>query len=234
MKTTEKIWHDENSEPPKNYIWAKNGKLFKYINGQWKEISKNNSGCDCPGVMFVHGTTGLGGPGTFTPNTGEPSWNDARAHVENGGILYIAISNGPTVVEIAYSGFVSIFSNKALVFGDTYSPNNPSANVFMWTYVPEPDFTVSIDYDSPDAIQGNKRFWFTQLDQSTVGDADACQLLIHYTESDESCLLVKVDDGEFTYGNDGLVKRETVLEDYPTLTIPEGVEYIVIYRGEPS
>ena len=40
MKSTEKIWHDENSEPPKNYIWAKNGKFFKYINGQWKEISK--------------------------------------------------------------------------------------------------------------------------------------------------------------------------------------------------
>lgn len=40
MNTLKKIWHDENSEPPKNYLWAKEGKLFKNINGQWKEISK--------------------------------------------------------------------------------------------------------------------------------------------------------------------------------------------------
>ena len=49
MNLTKKIWHDENSEPPKNYLWAKRGKLFKYVNGQWKEISKNssnNSGVD--------------------------------------------------------------------------------------------------------------------------------------------------------------------------------------------
>lgn len=230
MKSTEKIWHDENSEPPKNYIWAKNG--------QWKEVSKNNSGCDCPGAMFVHGTTGPGespdSPAMFTPNTGEPSWNAARAHVENGGILYATIDDGPLVMEIAYSGFVNLFGTKALVFGDTYSPNSSSANTIMWQHVPEPDFAVSIDYDSPDAWLNNKRFWFTQLDQSTVEDADACQLLIHYTESDESCLLVKVGDGEFTCGNPNynLKKRETVLEDYPTLTIPEGVEYIIIHFDE--
>lgn len=40
MNLVKKIWHDENSEPPKNYLWAKEGKLFKYIEGQWKEISK--------------------------------------------------------------------------------------------------------------------------------------------------------------------------------------------------
>ena len=44
MNTLKKIWHDENSEPPKNYLWAKEGKLFKNINGQWKEISKKDSG----------------------------------------------------------------------------------------------------------------------------------------------------------------------------------------------
>lgn len=44
MNLTKKIWHDENSEPPKNYLWAKGGKLFKNIEGQWKEVSKKDSG----------------------------------------------------------------------------------------------------------------------------------------------------------------------------------------------
>ena len=43
MNLTKKIWHDENSEPPKNYLWAKGGKLFKNIEGQWKEVSKKGS-----------------------------------------------------------------------------------------------------------------------------------------------------------------------------------------------
>ena len=43
MELTKKIWHDENSEPPKNYLWAKGEKLFKYVEGQWKEVSKKDS-----------------------------------------------------------------------------------------------------------------------------------------------------------------------------------------------
>lgn len=43
MNLTKKIWYDENSEPPKNYLWAKGGKLFKNIEGQWKEVSKKES-----------------------------------------------------------------------------------------------------------------------------------------------------------------------------------------------
>lgn len=43
MNLTKKIWHDENSQPPKNYLWAKGGKLFKNIEGQWKEVSKKDS-----------------------------------------------------------------------------------------------------------------------------------------------------------------------------------------------
>lgn len=43
MSLTTKIWYDENSEPPKNYIWSKGGKLFKYVDGQWKEISRNDA-----------------------------------------------------------------------------------------------------------------------------------------------------------------------------------------------
>lgn len=44
MNLIKKIWHDENSEPPKNYLWAKEGKLFKYVEGQWKEIYKKEDG----------------------------------------------------------------------------------------------------------------------------------------------------------------------------------------------
>lgn len=43
MKLIKKIWFDENSQPPKNWLWAKGGKLFKNIDGQWKEISKKES-----------------------------------------------------------------------------------------------------------------------------------------------------------------------------------------------
>lgn len=43
MELTKKVWHDENSEPPKNYLWVKGGKLFKYIEGRWKEVSKKES-----------------------------------------------------------------------------------------------------------------------------------------------------------------------------------------------
>ena len=46
MELVKKVWHDKNSEPPKNYLWDKGGKLFKYTEGQWKEISKKDSGED--------------------------------------------------------------------------------------------------------------------------------------------------------------------------------------------
>ena len=43
MELRKKVWHDENSEPPKNYLWVKEGKLFKYVEGRWKEVSKKES-----------------------------------------------------------------------------------------------------------------------------------------------------------------------------------------------
>lgn len=230
MKSTEKIWHDENSEPPKNYIWAKNGKLFKYINGQWKEISKNNSGCDCPGAMFVHGTISeMNDEIVFTQNNGEPSPVAAKSHIEKGGTLYIVADTPRGNLEIPFSGFSD--NNEALAFYDPFHEEN-----IYWRYVPDIDFVVNVDYDSPDATQNNWKFWFTHLDQSTVGDANVCQLLIHYTGSDESYLLIKEDNGAFTCKNHrcALTKRETLLEEYPALTIPEDVEYIIGYLVELS
>lgn len=43
MNPTKKFWYDENSEPPKNYIWVKNDKQYKFSVSErrWKEISSS-------------------------------------------------------------------------------------------------------------------------------------------------------------------------------------------------
>lgn len=69
MNLTKKIWHDENSEPPKNYLWAKRGKLFKYVNGQWKEISKNSSNSSRVDISnFINVVNSLKNSGTIIYN----------------------------------------------------------------------------------------------------------------------------------------------------------------------
>lgn len=44
MNPTKKIWYDENSEPPKNYIWVKNNKQYKFSVSErrWKEITSDD------------------------------------------------------------------------------------------------------------------------------------------------------------------------------------------------
>lgn len=232
MKSTEKIWHDENSEPPKNYIWAKNGKLFKYINGQWKEISKNNSGCDCPGAMFVHGTVSEDSPYKFVPNSGEPSSSDAMKHIENGGILYIVFS--PTD-GIEFTASLTIIQT----VGDTtllgFMIN--ADHIAFWQYEPDPDFSVSVDFNNPDIGETNElKIWFTQLGESTIEDAEVCGLFIdNYSYS--HAILSKQADGLFvseTSMNWGLASREFVLSEDSSLAIPETVKYVVVYKTTPS
>jgi len=43
MNPTKKFWYDENSEPPKNYIWVKNDKQYEFSVSErrWKEISSS-------------------------------------------------------------------------------------------------------------------------------------------------------------------------------------------------
>ena len=43
MNPTKKFWYDENSEPPKNYIWMKNDKQYEFSVSErrWKEISSS-------------------------------------------------------------------------------------------------------------------------------------------------------------------------------------------------
>lgn len=36
MEIKETIWYDNNTEPPKNYIWCRNGSYYKYTDGMWK------------------------------------------------------------------------------------------------------------------------------------------------------------------------------------------------------
>ena len=46
MNPTKKFWYDENSEPPKNYIWVKNNKQYKFSVSErrWKEITSDGDG----------------------------------------------------------------------------------------------------------------------------------------------------------------------------------------------
>lgn len=37
-KLTRKIWFDENSQPPKDYIWYKQGAFYQWIDGKWKKV----------------------------------------------------------------------------------------------------------------------------------------------------------------------------------------------------
>ena len=93
MNLIKKIWHDENSEPPKNYLWDKGGKLFKYTEGQWKEVGKQNPSGDDHGdeekldptiddvVLFIHNKMELENEGSFPYTTWAeiPNVEDADA-----------------------------------------------------------------------------------------------------------------------------------------------------------
>lgn len=63
MDPTKKFWYDENSEPPKNYIWVKNDKQYEFSISarKWKEIgSSEESGSSSKEVTiddvvkFIH------------------------------------------------------------------------------------------------------------------------------------------------------------------------------------
>ena len=43
MDPIKKFWYDENSEPPKNYIWVKNDKQYEFnvSERKWKEINSS-------------------------------------------------------------------------------------------------------------------------------------------------------------------------------------------------
>ena len=86
MSATKKIWYDENSEPPKNYIWSKGGKLFKYIDGQWKEISENGSDSDIQIVELTYDH--LPATGTLSASDIEKLDSDNCLLIINGRYFY--------------------------------------------------------------------------------------------------------------------------------------------------
>ena len=44
MENQRKIWYDQNDQPPKNYIWYKNGQYLEWIDGRWKPSEGINGG----------------------------------------------------------------------------------------------------------------------------------------------------------------------------------------------
>jgi len=55
MNPTKKFWYDENSEPPKNYIWVKNNKQYEFsVNERrWKEINSSEESGSSSGNLSV-------------------------------------------------------------------------------------------------------------------------------------------------------------------------------------
>lgn len=187
----------------------------------------SGSGCDCPGAMFVHGTIQEGNEAIlFVPNSGEPSSGDAMKHIENGGTLYIVVSPRDGNELTLPLAFIQTFGR------DTGLGFVMRGDSIVWIYEPEPDFSVNIDFNNPSIDYGDDKFWFTTLDESAVGNADACMLTIDNYETN-SVILVKDDSGVF--GNvTGSVSwylktKEVVLEDNP-VDIPETVKYVVVYH----
>ena len=87
------LWIDTNNETPElkiNFGYEKNS--------GWKTIggSGGDSGGDSDGgssVMLVKGTYSQVGAGSlsFSPALGEPTWEEAYAHIARGGLLYFVI-----------------------------------------------------------------------------------------------------------------------------------------------
>ena len=55
MNPTKKFWYDENSEPPKNYIWVKNDKQYEFSVSErrWKEINSSEGSGSSSGNLSV-------------------------------------------------------------------------------------------------------------------------------------------------------------------------------------
>ena len=89
MNPTKKFWYDENSEPPKNYIWVKNDKQYEFSVSErrWKEISSSEeSGSSSKEitiddvVKFIHDDIEETMPGMFPYTTWDeiPDYNSAK------------------------------------------------------------------------------------------------------------------------------------------------------------
>lgn len=94
MSLTTKIWYDENSEPPKNYIWSKGGKLFKYVDGQWKEISRNDADGGGSDIQIVELTCDhIPATGTLSASDLEKLDSDNCLLIMNGKYFYKTFSS---------------------------------------------------------------------------------------------------------------------------------------------
>lgn len=54
MNPIKKIWYDNNSEPPKNYIWVKYDKQYEFdvVSRNWKEVASTSSGTGSSGASL--------------------------------------------------------------------------------------------------------------------------------------------------------------------------------------
>lgn len=54
MNPIKKIWYDNNSEPPKNYIWVKDDKPYEFdvVSRNWKEVASTSSGTGSSGASL--------------------------------------------------------------------------------------------------------------------------------------------------------------------------------------
>ena len=114
MKTNEKRIVESVGSPNENDLWLNGKVLKKFQNGQWVEISggeaspqlqadwnqvdntkadyiKNKPTIPSSGLMMVYGTVD---EGAFTPDSGQPSFSDAKSHIAQGGIVVLRVDDG--------------------------------------------------------------------------------------------------------------------------------------------
>lgn len=59
METQRKLWLDQNNQPPKCYLWYKNGSFWEWINGRWQKVDLGGSGgsCECSSQIYTEEPT---------------------------------------------------------------------------------------------------------------------------------------------------------------------------------
>ena len=59
METQRKLWLDQNNQPPKCYLWYKNGSFWEWINGRWQKVDIGGSGgnCECSSQIYTEAPT---------------------------------------------------------------------------------------------------------------------------------------------------------------------------------
>lgn len=151
-----------SGSPDKNDLWLDDNLNLKvHENEEWKTIageggggegsdsSGEGGGCSCLPPMIVEGTFDLiDGHAVFTPNVGMPSLAEARAHMLDGGQVYmIAVVDEEPYVNVAVAsgagsiaGYDFVWANSDSEGGDD---DEPQTYTIQGTVNSDKEFTAN-------------------------------------------------------------------------------------------